>query len=97
MTFPAELTFKRDRTLSPTARRVYDFLTTMLDFTEVRAVKSQINCIHVGAARAAFGLALDQLAVAGYLVEHARDLHGVRRFTLAWSIRTDTDDAERVG
>jgi hypothetical protein len=89
MTFPAELTFKRDRTLSPTARRVYDFLTTVLDFTEVRPVKAQINCEHVGTNRGSFGRALDQLVGRGYLVEHARELHGVRRFTLAWSINAD--------
>lgn len=93
MTFPAELAFKRDRTLSPTARRVYDFLTTTLDFTEVRAVKAQITCEQVGTNRESFGLALGHLVGAGYLVEHARDLHGVRRFTLAWSIRTETDRA----
>lgn len=91
MSYPAELAFKRDRTLSPTARRAYDFLTTALDFTEVRAVKVQITCERIGANRKAFGLALAQLVGAGYLVEHARDLHGVRRFTLAWSIRNDAE------
>lgn len=91
MTFPAEVSFKRDRTLSPSARRVYDFLSTALDFTEVRAVKVQITCERVGCNRKTFGLALDRLVSAGYLVEHARDLHGVRRFTLAWSIRSNAE------
>lgn len=89
MTYPAELSFKRDRTLAPTARRVYDFLTTTLDFTEVRAVKAQITCVEIGTNRESFGRALDRLVGSGYLVEHTRDLHGVRRFTLAWSVRVD--------
>lgn len=93
MTYPAELAFKRDRTLPATARRVYDYLTTTLDFTEVRAVKAQFNCRAVRMNRESFARALDRLAGSGYLIEHARDLHGVRRFTLAWSVRADQERA----
>lgn len=88
MTFPAELSFKRDITLSPTTRRVYDYLTTTLDFREPRRVKTQIECERVGTNRERFGDALTALVEAGYLVEHERDTFNVRVFTLAWSIGT---------
>jgi hypothetical protein len=87
MTFPAELTFKHDRTLSSSACRVYGYLTTILAFHEDRSVKSQVHAGLIGVSRESFGLALDALAAAGYLVEGQRDLHNVRRFRLAWSIQ----------
>lgn len=89
MTFPAELAFRRDRGLSATARRVYDYLTTILDFTEVRAVKSQAHAEFLAVERQSFAGALDTLAARGYLVEHPRDLRNVRRFTLAWSLSVE--------
>lgn len=94
MTYPAELDFKRDHTLSASARRVYDYLSTILDFTQVRAVKSQLHAPPSGVERVAFMRALTDLGERGYLVEHARDTRGVRRFSLAWSRRTD---ATRTG
>lgn len=86
MTFPAEQSFKRDAALTATQRRVYDYLTTLLDFTQVRTVKGQYHSAAMGIHREDFGRALDVLAERGYLVEHQRDVHKVRRFTLAWSV-----------
>lgn len=94
MTFPAEQSFKRDASLSPTARRVYDYLTTTLDFREARRVKTQIASDALGTDRETFSLALNALVAAGYLVEHPRDTFNVRVFTLAWSL-AGADD--RVG
>lgn len=88
MTFPAELTFKRDVALSPTARRVYDYLTTELDFLEARLVKIQQHAERISTDRESFGRALDALVDRGYLSEHA-PLGNVRRFTLVWSIPTE--------
>lgn len=85
MTYPAEIDFRRDRTLSSSERRVHDYLTTELDFNEVRSVKSQIHCEQCGVDRADFIRALGALVRAGYLIEHARDARKVRRFTLAYS------------
>lgn len=95
MTFPAELSFKRDRELTPTARRVYDYLTTTLDFTQPRRVKGQIECTAVGTDRETFRLALNALVEAGYLVEHERDTFNVRVFTLAWSLPIEPDAAQK--
>jgi Fe2+ or Zn2+ uptake regulation protein len=86
MTFPAELAFKRDRNLTAATRRVYDYLTTMLDFVEPRRVKGQIEAEAVGTDRETFRNALNALVEAGYLVEHPRDTFNVRVFTLAWSL-----------
>lgn len=80
MTFPAEQSFKRDAALTATQRRVYDYLTTLLDFTQVRTVKGQYHSAAMGIHREDFGRAL------GQHVEHQRDVHKVRRFTLAWSV-----------
>lgn len=92
MTFPAELTFKRDLSLPPTARRVYDYLTTVLDFREPRPVKTQIECEYVGTDRETFSSALTALAGSGYLVEHPRESRSVRVFTLSWSVAADPKD-----
>jgi hypothetical protein len=86
---PAAFSFKRDRTLPQTARRVYDYLSTTLDFTEVRAVKSDLECEQAGVSLPPFIAALNLLVERGYLIEHARDARQIRHFTLAWSIRTD--------
>jgi hypothetical protein len=88
MTFPAEQAFKRDRELTPTTRRVYDYLTTVLDFTQPRRVKGEIECAAVGTDRKSFRISLNALVAAGYLVEHERDTFNVRVFTLAWSLPT---------
>ena len=86
MTFPAELAFKRDTSLSPSARRVYDYLTTVLDFREARRIKVQIECESIGTDRETFSNGLDALVAAGYLKEHRRDQYNVRKFTLMWSL-----------
>jgi hypothetical protein len=86
MTYPAEIDFKRDRTISPSARRVYGYLTTELDFNEVRVLKSQYHSAQCGVDRADFIHALDALVACGYLIEHARGARNVRRFTLAYSV-----------
>lgn len=89
LTFPAELSFKRDRDLTPTARRVYDYLTTTLDFRQPRMVKTHLECAKIGTDRETFANALNALVVAGYLVEHPREMLNVRVFTLAWSVNPE--------
>lgn len=89
MTFPAELAFKRDRTLTATTRRVYDYLTTTLDFTEVRLVKNDLLADSLGMNAKYFRAALNALVSGGYLIEHARGPRGARQFTLAWSLNPD--------
>lgn len=91
MTFPAELTFKRDPSLQPTARRVYDYLTTELDFVDVRLVKIQQHAERIATDRESFGRALDTLVVRGYLIEHD-PIGNVRRFTLAWSVASQLSE-----
>lgn len=86
MTFPAEQNFKRDKSLTPTQRRVYDYLTTTLDFWERRTVKTGVECEMIGTDKESFRLALNVLVAKGYLIEHARDAYNVRTFTLAWSL-----------
>lgn len=86
MTFPAELAFKRDTNLPPTARRVYDYLTTILDFQQPRRVVTELHCGMIKTDRETFGRALTTLVEVGYLVEHERDARNVRVFTLAWSL-----------
>lgn len=86
MTFPAEQTFKRDTTLSPSARRVYDYLTTTLDFRQPRRVKVQIECAEIATDRETFSVALNALVSAGYLIEYEREANNIRVFTLAWSL-----------
>ena len=84
--FPAELSFKRDSRLTPSARRVYDYLTTVLDFVEVRPVKVHLHAARAGIHHESFGGALDALAESGYLTLHGRGSGNVRQLTLAWSV-----------
>lgn len=86
MTCPAELTFKRDRALSPSARRLYDFLFTELDFVEVRERKAYAMAAEVKIHRESTLKALRELIAAGYLIEHGRGTRGVYRLTLAHSV-----------
>lgn len=86
MTYPAEHSMKRDPVISPSCRKVYDYLTTMLDFTQVRHVKEESNAPLCGVDRKTFSGAVGTLIDRGYLVEHERGLYNVRRLTLAWSI-----------
>lgn len=85
MTYPAELDFKRDRTLPRAARRVYEYLSTELDFTQVRSVKSKLHSEQCGIGKPRFIAGLNVLVTLGYLVEHDRGANGQRHFTLAWS------------
>lgn len=89
MTSPAEYAFRRDRSLSSSERRVYDYLSTVLDYKEERNVKSQIQHEECGVGRRQFLAALDTLVARGYLIEHARAERGIRRFTLAHSINPE--------
>jgi hypothetical protein len=93
MTYPAEVAFRRDRALSRPARRVYEYLTTELDFTQKRPVKSALHSERCGVGKARFIAALNALVSAGYLVEHERDASGLRHFTLAWSIGSESQRA----
>lgn len=86
MTYPAELAFKRDRTLSAAARRVYDYLTTILDFVVVQNVKGELHADAAGMDRKTFRKGLNQLIARGYLTEHERAPLGIRRFTLSWNV-----------
>lgn len=87
MSSPAEIAFKCDRTLNPAARRVYDYLTTVLDFVEVRQVRGLVDAERAGVHRNSFGPSLDALVARGYLLEHERGERNVRHFTLIWSLR----------
>ncbi len=86
MTYPAELQFKRDRALTPAARRVYDYLSTVLDFVEVRSVKVEMHAEAMGIDRETLMRSIDCLALAGYLIDQPRGPRNVRRLTLAWSL-----------
>lgn len=85
--FPASLAFDRDARAAPVAAKVYRFLRTDLDFTQVRDVKVWTLAQRIASDRESVAAALTWLTENGYLVEHARGERGVRRFTLAWSAR----------
>ena len=93
--FPAARSLRHDRTATLTMRRVYEYLLELLALHEDRPVKAQVHASLVGVSRESFGLVLDALVSRGYLVEGARDLHNVRRFRLAWSLRPE--ERERAG
>lgn len=95
MTYPAELSYKKDRCLTPSARRVYDYLSTILDFTEVREVKASVHCVECGIGKPHFLAGLNTLVERGYLTEHV-PAGRIRRFTLAWSINRDRQQASRA-
>ncbi len=86
MTYPAELQFKRDRALTPGDRRVYDYLSTVLDFVEVRSVKIQMHARAMGLKRETLMRSIDCLVRIGYLIDQPRGQRNVRRLTLAWSV-----------
>lgn len=86
MTFPADLASTRDNTLTPSERRVYDYLRGVLDHQVPRRVKTQVECEAIASDRETFSLALNGLVAKGYLVEHPREMFKVRVFTLAWAL-----------
>ena len=86
MTYPAEMTFKRDRALTPSAIRLYHFLTTELDFTEARERKIYPDARAVGITEKSALGGLHQLITRGYLIRHGRTAKGVYKLTLAWSV-----------
>lgn len=86
MTFPAEISARRDPRLSLAARAVYGYLTTELDIHDVRGVSTALHADRAGVSRETFAKARDDLLRFGYLVDHGRGLRNVRRLTLAYSI-----------
>ncbi|MDP1890517.1 MAG: hypothetical protein Q8K55_06445 [Gemmatimonadaceae bacterium] len=89
MTCPAEITFKRDRTLTPSAIRLYHFLSTVLDFSEPRERKVYADAEAAGISEKSALAGLHQLLARGYLICHGRSAKGVYSLTLANSIGSD--------
>lgn len=87
MTFPAEISARADRSLSPIDRSVYGYLTTILDCHDVRPVSSEYHCLRAGVSRRTFDKARDRLIDLGYLYNHAPGLRNVHRLTLMNSLR----------
>lgn len=88
--FPAELAMKRDRAIPPSARRVYDYLLTALDFTQIRPAKEDVHAPLAGVDPKTFRAGVTLLIDRGYLIDHGREMHNVRRLTLAWSLASPT-------
>lgn len=88
MTFPAEMAFRHDRTLSPTQKAVYLYLLSIpLDLEDYQPIKGEIHAEQAGVSRKTFGLAVDTLVRRGYLKEAERGLHNVRQLKLAYSVK----------
>ncbi len=86
MTCPAELTFRRDRRLTPSAIRLYNYLSTALDHCEVREWKVYAMAEAVGISEKSAVAAVRQLLALGYLIGHGRAVRNVHSLTLAWSV-----------
>ena len=85
MTFPAWDTLEEDARCKLQHRRVYVYLRKTLDFCEVRYAKRDVVAERTGVHQADVSRVLKSLVRWGYLIEHAPESDGTRRFTLAWS------------
>jgi DNA-binding MarR family transcriptional regulator len=73
----------RDSSLNYSAQRVYDHLLPLFLDDAPIAVKANVHADRIVMDRSIFSEALNALVSRGYLIEHERGPHRVRRFALA--------------
>ena len=93
---PALATFATDPRRTLVIIKTYEYLLTVLDFVTTTDVKAWLVADTIHSSRERVGEALTWLTECGYLTEHARGQHGVRRFTLRWSKAPDSQMSQTV-